>query len=345
MNSTLAIAIPTYNRAKRLDKSLTDLLLHIRALGDRRDLVSVFVSNNGSSDHTESVIRTHEKEFLKLNIGFSHHHFNENQGFDQNVLKCYEGCNSQYVWFLSDDDNILENAISVILDDINCWQPHVLYYNFDQTPYSPANPYITATEFFDRLSEENFGCLKKVINWPKLTSIVLKSSPNIALELKGLDLGFMHVALFLDQAIKCGRLLFSPRFVARPDIDYMDNIDFPPFIKNSLQESLFIVLSGNDRMDFMPALGVEREDPLVSSMMYLGAGYRGRFKIPDHLRESLLATIRNELTYQGLRQRNKSQLFLSLLKFSVSYGYHLVSRYSRFLGRRSGAKINSQRNV
>jgi len=339
MKNTLTIAIPTYNRANRLDKALQDLLLQILGLGSRIDLVSVLVSNNGSSDSTQLVMNKHEKIFRHRGVRFSQHHFNVNHGFDQNVLKCYESCGDEYVWFLSDDDNVIDNAISEILDDISRWQPQALYYNFGQPPFTESNPYLDATVFFQELSTENIGCLKKIIDWPKLTSIVLKASPDLSPEIQKLDLGFMHVAIFLDRAIKYGSVLFSRTFVARPDPDYRDHINFPPFIANNLQDTLHIVLGVNDRSELMAILGLKRIDPLISSLLYLGAAYRGKMTIPDALRQFLFKTIRSQLTWQGLRQRHKGQVLISIGKFTVSYLYHLY--YSLLLVIRAAGRSRS----
>ncbi len=60
--------------------------------------------------------------------------FNENVGFDLNVLNCYNNCSSDYIWFLSDDDNIIDGVINTILTDIKNLSPNILFYNFDQFP-------------------------------------------------------------------------------------------------------------------------------------------------------------------------------------------------------------------
>ena len=137
----LTIAIPTYNRADRLERSLSDLLCQI-IQSNCLQLVSVLISNNGSADTTDEVIDKYKNIFKKNKIYFHSFSFSENQGFDLNVLNCYENCNSEYIWFLSDDDNVIDGAIDSIINDLQRHAPSVLYYNFEQEPYNIDNPYI-----------------------------------------------------------------------------------------------------------------------------------------------------------------------------------------------------------
>ena len=137
----LSIAIPTYNRASRLDKSLTDLLRLI-VESKNRSQVSVFISNNGSLDNTEFVIEKNRSLFQMNGIELKSRKFNKNQGFDANVLACYAESGSEYVWFLSDDDNVIAGSIDSIISDIDAYKPSIIFYNHDQKPFDLKNPYI-----------------------------------------------------------------------------------------------------------------------------------------------------------------------------------------------------------
>jgi hypothetical protein len=44
---------------------------------------------------------------------------NENIGFDANILKCYNLCQTEYIWILSDDDGIIPESINEIFDLLN----------------------------------------------------------------------------------------------------------------------------------------------------------------------------------------------------------------------------------
>ena len=113
----LTIAIPTYNRAKRLRKALLDLCCEINSAIYKSN-IAVFISNNGSEDNTSQVIAFGIKLFKENGIPVSANIFQSNQGFDANVLACYANSSGDYIWFLSDDDNIIPGAIDKIMVDI-----------------------------------------------------------------------------------------------------------------------------------------------------------------------------------------------------------------------------------
>ena len=328
MSATLCIAIPTYNRASRLKKALVDVLQQIERSVQNKEDISVFASNNGSSDDTENVLREMEGSFKERLIDFYWSSAEHNQGFDVNVLKCYESSNGRYVMFLSDDDNIIDGVIPKVLEDIADYEPNVLYYNFDQHPWTLDNPYLKKTILFDCFHYENLESLKKIARCPKLTGIVLKTGLNheISQSMNDIELGFMHVALAAEIGISQGRILHSSRFIGRPDADYRDHINFPPFIGNNLYETLRLMLSEKKLINLLPSFGLCRTDPLTSSLSYLGAGYRGKIQIPPALKNYLFATIKTEMRTIGMSRKQFSSLSVALGKFILSYVYYLGRR-------------------
>jgi len=238
----LSIVIPTYNRSKRLDKALADLLVEIRVCSaTNKKNISVYVSNNGSTDDTVDVISKWEKEFSGDGVLISFNSFSSNLGFDANVLACYAGCDGDYCWFLSDDDNICASAIDMIFEDIYKYSPSVIYYNFDQKPYDKESPYICIEEYYGYVDEYNLNAVKKIIDWPKLSAVVVKRCASGYKVLQA-DSGFAHAMLALQCALLEGGVLHSPKFIAYPDDDYMDHIDFAPWIGNNVAAHLRSVL-------------------------------------------------------------------------------------------------------
>lgn len=332
MSATLTIAIPTYNRAPRLRKALEDLLLQIENSVQNKLDVSVFVSNNGSTDNTVSIIEDFENKFRNKGIEFHWASATENQGFDKNVLNCYKSCRGGYIWFLSDDDTIIDGVIPGILDDISDYRPNVLYYNFDQPPWTSGNPFLKESLFFGRFESKTLDSLRKIAKWPKLSSIVLKADLNYETLklLNDINLGFMHVALACDIGIKRGRILHSTRFVARPDADYLDHVDFPPFVANDLYETLNLVLSEHKMIDLLESFEIKRVDPLTSSLIYLGAGYRGKIKIPVALKRKLYSVIHSQIHPLYLSWNQVIPLSIALGKFLLSYIYCIGKRIISF---------------
>lgn len=323
MSKLLTIAIPTYNRAIRLEKALNDLLSQI-IKSEKEKYVSVFVSDNGSTDTTASVINKYSDIFSQNNISYSSHSFVNNCGFDANVQSCYRNCNSEYVWFLSDDDNILDGAIETIIDDIHKHAPSVLYYNFDQDPHNLESPYIKVKKLYKNVDINNIQAIYRIIKWPKLTSLVVRKVDGQAGEkVKNYDLGFMHVALAIQTGLDYGRVFHSNRFIARPDDDYMDHIDFPPYVANRLKETVKSVLLQDNKANIYQQMEIKEVDPLTSSMNTLGAYYRGKFVLSSGLRSELYSTVRNELKNLEIRKVGVPLLVLSTIKLFVSYAYYL----------------------
>ena len=324
MDKLLKIAIPTYNRAIRLEKSLNDLLSQIIKSGEKQYL-SVFVSDNGSTDTTAEIIEKHSSIFKQNNILFSSQTFSENRGFDANVLNCYRNCDSEYIWFLSDDDNIIDGAINSIIDDIHKYEPNVLYFNFDQDPYNLDNLYNKTTILFNYVDENNIESISKIVAWAKLTALVIKKIGGQSGEkVKNLDHGFMHLALALQTVLDYGMVLHSEKCIARPDKDYMNNIDFPPYIANYVAETVDIVLRQNNRSDIYQKLNIKLVDPLTSSLDWLQSYYRGKFVLSPELKSKLYSTVINELKNLTITKVRMAALILSAIKLFVSYAYNIV---------------------
>lgn len=101
MNSkNLSICIPTYNRAKILDKTL----FHI--VSQNISHVEIIVSDNASVDETEEIVEKYKK------YGIKYYKNTENYGVVYNFLKVLELTTSEYVTLLSDEDDInIENIL------------------------------------------------------------------------------------------------------------------------------------------------------------------------------------------------------------------------------------------
>jgi glycosyltransferase involved in cell wall biosynthesis len=315
----LTIAIPTYNRAKRLEKALFDLCHEIISATNKLD-VSVFVSNNGSMDDTEAVIMRYRKLFIESGIPFTSIFAESNQGFDANIIACYTGSNSEYVWFLSDDDNIIAGAVDAILDDIKKHHPSVIYYNHDQKPYDKAQLYIKESEYFDQIADKNIIALQKIINWPKLTALVIRKSENDLL-MPTQDLGFAHVSLALQCGLTVGGVLHSPTFTAYPDDDYKEHIDFVPYIGNNLNKVIRWALQANNKMFLYDLLAIPDIDPFISSLNTLGAYYRGKHTLSLPIKQELWKTVHHKIGSGWLKRLMDWKSVKEIVKFPLSIIY------------------------
>ncbi len=107
----LTIAIPTYNRDTLLRKQLERIFKSNKVNLD----IEIIVSNNCSIDNTELILERFEKKY----DNFRYHNNDTNLGFDGNIKKLYNLANGKYVWFLSDDDYLTNNAIDYVYSMIN----------------------------------------------------------------------------------------------------------------------------------------------------------------------------------------------------------------------------------
>jgi glycosyltransferase involved in cell wall biosynthesis len=104
----LSFAIPTYNRAKCLDRLLGALLLQLRG----EDRVELIVSDNASTDNTQAVVEDYRQQ--GLDIRYLHNETNLGAGF--NVLQCFKQAAGKYVWVFGDDDLIAPGTLKRVLD-------------------------------------------------------------------------------------------------------------------------------------------------------------------------------------------------------------------------------------
>lgn len=102
----LSIIIPTYNRAESLVKQVHALLPQLT------DEVRLIVIDNKSSYDIHSLFTDEEKQYFTIIVN------NINIGGAANIAKCFEICESQWLWTLSDDDIVVEDAVNCVLDSI-----------------------------------------------------------------------------------------------------------------------------------------------------------------------------------------------------------------------------------
>lgn len=115
----LTVAIPTYNRSRTLEKILTELR------SQASDDFVVLVSDDASPDNTGEMVKTFQQTMPNL----VYHRNEQNLGFSGNVCKIYEIAETRYVWFLCDDDTVLEGAVKGMIESLRNYEPTVAVYN------------------------------------------------------------------------------------------------------------------------------------------------------------------------------------------------------------------------
>ena len=108
----LSICIPTYNRARLLEDAIKSILSQATEFSSE---IEICVSDNCSTDNTESVIKKLQK---KSRIRIVYHKNSKNMGADYNYMKVIEIAHGEYCWYLSSDDEIEKDGIRKMLSEI-----------------------------------------------------------------------------------------------------------------------------------------------------------------------------------------------------------------------------------
>jgi len=129
----LSICIPTYNRAGHLKNCLNSIALS--------NIQSVFnfeicISDNNSSDDTESVVRSAQKS-----LRIKYHKNPSNLGIPRNFLNVVSMAEGEFVWLIGDDDLLMPNAISRLYELIDGHPGIDFFY---------VNSFHLNTEYLDR---------------------------------------------------------------------------------------------------------------------------------------------------------------------------------------------------
>lgn len=118
----LTIAIPTYNRKDSLIGTLNALLPQM--VSD----CNLLIIDNCSDIPVESYVLEMFESYPELKFKIFRNKVNI--GGDSNIIRCFEFCETEWLWTLGDDDVIKEDAIKTIFRDIKLY-PDVLYINYN----------------------------------------------------------------------------------------------------------------------------------------------------------------------------------------------------------------------
>jgi abequosyltransferase len=151
--SFLTIAIPTFNRAESLRRSLGAMIRQIDEIADGWNLIDVLVSDNCSTDSTGSVVAEFAQRYP-----ISYFRNDVNLGMEGNFLACFERAGAPLVWTFSDDDILVDGALRRILD-LAMSKPVDLIYVRPKFQLGELDTFSTdAVEFqLDRVTREYFA--------------------------------------------------------------------------------------------------------------------------------------------------------------------------------------------
>lgn len=125
MKYLLTVVIPTYNRAKDLQECLSYVIPQVMA---HKDKVHIYISDNASTDKTKEVVKGIMADYPDIITYFCQKvNLTASPNFDDAVHRV----NSEYVYMLSDDDFIVPECISFMLDCISKY-PEIKYFYLNQ---------------------------------------------------------------------------------------------------------------------------------------------------------------------------------------------------------------------
>lgn len=238
----LTVAIPTHNRSQTLRKVLYQLYK------ERTEKFRIIVSDNNSSDDTESVVKNYQKRMKNLRYWKNE----KNLGSWGNLFNLYKISKTRYIWFLSDDEEILPGAIEKIVNSLKKYQPTVALFN-----HIKMDPF--GRKVVDGVSQDAvFDNIRKLDDYGRLTragfmSIIVmekRFSPELIKEEHIKDNYFFQMTLVI--------LALQDRFkfceIATPIVfrntGYKSG-EFFKFMFTDLLESIFIVNRKFDKEKFI----------------------------------------------------------------------------------------------
>lgn len=117
---TLTVAIPTYNRPAELARTLAALVPQLTASH------RLLVLDNCSPVPAGGVVA---EQVGGTPAGVTVVRHPANIGGNANILRCFEACETEWVWVLGDDDAVRPDALAVIAAAVGRW-PDALYLGF-----------------------------------------------------------------------------------------------------------------------------------------------------------------------------------------------------------------------
>ena len=122
----ISFCIPTYNRKPALERLLANFTRQAEGFGDG---VELCISDNGSTDGTREWLDAswgsgaRKPPAIGTRLCFS----KTNDGIDASLLRLVDMAGGKFLWFMGDDDLILENGFARVWESLNSASPDVLY--------------------------------------------------------------------------------------------------------------------------------------------------------------------------------------------------------------------------
>ncbi len=137
LSDKLDIFLITFNRAKRLDKTLEQLLSLNSPIND----FVITILDNNSTDETALVVQKWQESHPNLKYFKNKYNINGNA----NIVKAFYKADKDYVWILADNDNYNWDSWSEVEDAINNNKDGIMVATYEHPKYDIAQKFIQTT--------------------------------------------------------------------------------------------------------------------------------------------------------------------------------------------------------
>ncbi len=317
----LTVAIPTYNRPQSLKKILSQLYK------EKNQTFQIVVSDDSSVGDIASVV----KEYQRIMPNLAYYRNESDHGYSRNILRLYELAETPYIWFLSDDEEVLPGATSKILEALNKYKPVVALFN-----HITVDPY--ERKLIDGVPKDTlFSNSKQLIDYTPfmracfLSILVVEKRLSIDLVRKIRDENNIFTQLSLSI------LLLSDKFklceIAVPIVSRTSNFESGEFFKFFFTDMLDAVFVVKHKFDNDKFISLRKKEIFSAFQLYLSQKI-GLFKCNGSPR---IDTIKKIIQYYGIYS-------IVILLFPILY-YLIPAAFLKFFYRFKLSRIYSNKRT
>lgn len=143
----LTITIPTFDRPESLKRSVPRLLEAIRS---HKDEVGLLLIDNSSTIPVSETVAPILAEFPDVEVKVIRNR--ANLGLTGNVLRCFELCETEWMWLMGDDDVIKDGALGVVLKGLEA-HPDCVFHNYVFNEWKRPQEYFSTgvSDFIEKI--------------------------------------------------------------------------------------------------------------------------------------------------------------------------------------------------
>lgn len=233
----LYFAIPTWNRAKKLEKCIRAIATQIVELGEQ-DNIGIFVSDNCSTDDTFKVLAKLKKEFPFL----EYTRLSKHVDMATNGANVVRFSNGEYVWIFGDDDILLKDGLRMVWYVLNTKEVDIIHAgNGWLKPHSYKIYEGTVLDFANKMGFNQFlGWITSVVHKKELHKIPCNIPPKY--QESFIKSAFSHVLRFLCVAAYAPAVVID--FPIAEPMEVQTNTDIKRWDEENIVWKYYLTVEG-----------------------------------------------------------------------------------------------------